>query len=235
MCWVGKVEFHPFPPWVVVISEHFCLYCNMDGEAVEKGRRRADFFFAIFNVRTYHVHEYWDEGKVCDLVEDVIGGREEGGIWVMLGIEVDAVHDVVCPSPHSIVQDGVCLSVSLYSFAQFDDRVYLWLSRVAIKPQLVMELQGVRGRGNAMAKTLLDGFRGQVGPSISFSCSEFCPKSFLLFNVLARGCADSILKGGRYTFPNLISQGAVTKFYKYFFTCAWCCWQCRWWYIQKMC
>ena len=58
----------------------------------------------------------------------------------MLCIEVNAAHDVVCPSPHGIVQDGVCLPVPLYSFAQFDDRAYLWLSGVTVKPQLVVKL-----------------------------------------------------------------------------------------------
>ena len=52
----------------------------------------------------------------------------------MLGIEVDVPYDVVCPCPHSIVQDGVGLSISLYSFAEFDDRAYLRLSGVATKP-----------------------------------------------------------------------------------------------------
>ena len=140
MCWVGKVDFHPFPSWVVVVGEHFCLCCNMDGKILEKGRGRADFFFAIFDVGTYHVHEYRDESEVCDLVKDVVASGKEGGIWVVLGIEVNAAHDVVCPSPHGIVQDGVCLSVPLYSFAQFGDRVYLWLSGVAVKPQLVAKL-----------------------------------------------------------------------------------------------
>ena len=125
---------------MVVVSEHFCLCCNVDSETLEEGRRMANFFFTIFDIRAYHVHEYWDEGEMCNLVEDVVGGREEGGVWVMLGIEVDAVHDIVCPSPHSIVQDRVCLSVSLYSFAQFDDRAYLWLSGVTVKLQLVAKL-----------------------------------------------------------------------------------------------
>ena len=58
----------------------------------------------------------------------------------MLGVEIDTTHDVVCPSFHGIVQDRVCLSVPLYSFAQLDYRVYFWLSGVAVKPQLVMEL-----------------------------------------------------------------------------------------------
>ena len=78
MCWVGKVEFHPFSSWVVVVSKHFCLCCNVDSEALEKGRGGTNFFFAFFNVQTYHVHEYWDKGKVCDLVEDVVSGREKG-------------------------------------------------------------------------------------------------------------------------------------------------------------
>ena len=78
MRWVGKVEFHPFSSWVVVISEHFCLCCDVDGKVLEKGRGRADFFFTFFDVGTYYVHEYWDKGEVRDLVKDVIGGREEG-------------------------------------------------------------------------------------------------------------------------------------------------------------
>ena len=52
----------------------------------------------------------------------------------MLGIGVNATHDIVHPSPHGIIQDGVCLPVSLYSFAQFNNGAYLWLSRVAVKP-----------------------------------------------------------------------------------------------------
>jgi len=52
----------------------------------------------------------------------------------VLGIEVDVPYDVVCPCPHSVVQDGVGLSVSFYSLAEFDDRAYLRLSRFAIKP-----------------------------------------------------------------------------------------------------
>ena len=50
----------------------------MDSKMLEKGRGRANFFFAILNIRTYHVHEYRDEGEVGDLVEDVIGNGEEG-------------------------------------------------------------------------------------------------------------------------------------------------------------
>ena len=52
----------------------------------------------------------------------------------MLGIEVDVPYDVVRPCPHSVVQDGVGLSVSLYSFAEFDNRAYLRLSGFAAKP-----------------------------------------------------------------------------------------------------
>ena len=140
MCWVAKVEFHPFPSWVVVVSEHLCLCCNVDGKVLGKGRRRADFFFTIFDVGSYYVHEYRNKGEVGDLVEDVIGSGEEGRVWIVLGIEVDAVHEVVCPSPHSIIQDGVCLSVPLYGFAQFDDGAYLRLSGVTVKPQLVVKL-----------------------------------------------------------------------------------------------
>ena len=134
MRWISKVEFHPFPSWVVVIGEHFCLCCDMDSKALEKGRGRANFFLTFFDIRTYHVHKYWDESEVCDLVEDVIVGRKEGRVRVVLGIEVDVVHEVVCPSPHGVIQNGVCLSVPLYSLAQFDNRAYLWLSGVTIKP-----------------------------------------------------------------------------------------------------
>ena len=70
---------------------------------LEKGRGRADFFFAFFDIRTYHVHEYWDEGEVCDLIKDVNSGRKEGRVWVVLGIDVDVVHEVVHPSPHGII------------------------------------------------------------------------------------------------------------------------------------
>ena len=76
--WVAKVEFHPFSSWMVVISEHFCLCCDVDSEALEEGRRRANFFFAIFNIGSYHVHEYRNEGEVGDLVKDVVGSGEEG-------------------------------------------------------------------------------------------------------------------------------------------------------------
>ena len=86
-----------------------------------------------------------------------------------------------------------------------------------------------------MADTLSDRLRSGVGPSISFSSSKFCPKSLLFLNVLTRGCADSVLERGWHAFPNLISQGVVAKLYEYLFTCARCRWQCRWWYIQKMC
>ena len=76
-----------------------------------------------------------------------------------------------------------------------------------------------------MTDTSKHRLRSGVGPSISFSRSEFCPKSLLLFNVLARGCADSVLERGRHAFPDSISQGAVMKLYEYLFTCcAWCCW-----------
>ena len=78
MCWIGKVEFHPFSSWVVVVGKHFCLCCNVDSKMLEKGRGRADFFFAIFNIRSYHVHEYRNEGEVGDLVKGVIGSGEEG-------------------------------------------------------------------------------------------------------------------------------------------------------------
>ena len=44
-----------------------------------------------------------------------------------------------------------------------------------------------------------------MGPSISFSGPEFCPKSLLLFDILAGGCADSVLEGGRHVFPDLVS------------------------------
>ena len=75
-----------------------------------------------------------------------------------------------------------------------------------------------------MTDTSSDRFRGGVSSSISFSGSEFRPKSLLLLNVLTRGCADSVLERGRYVFPNSISQRTVTKLYEYLFTCA----QCRW-------
>jgi len=52
----------------------------------------------------------------------------------VLGIEVDAPYDIVCPCPHSVVQDRVGLSVSLYSFTEFDDGMYFRLSRFAAKP-----------------------------------------------------------------------------------------------------
>ena len=74
----------------------------MDSKTLEKGRGRADFFLAFFDIRTYHVHKYWDEGEVHDLVEDVISGRKEGRVWVVLGVEVNVVHEVVCPSPHGV-------------------------------------------------------------------------------------------------------------------------------------
>ena len=88
---------------MVVVSEHLCLGCDMDSKTLEKGRRRPNFSFAIFDVRTYHVHEYRDKCEVGDLVEDIVGSGEEGQVWVVLGIEVDAVYEVICPSPHSIV------------------------------------------------------------------------------------------------------------------------------------
>ena len=52
----------------------------------------------------------------------------------MLGIEVNVPYDIVCPCPHSIVQDGVGLSVPLYSFTELDNRAYLGLSGFATKP-----------------------------------------------------------------------------------------------------
>jgi len=52
----------------------------------------------------------------------------------VLGVEVDAPYDVVCPCSHSIVQDGVGLSVSFYSLAELDDGAYLRLSGFATKP-----------------------------------------------------------------------------------------------------
>jgi len=52
----------------------------------------------------------------------------------VLGIEVNIPYDIVCPCPHSVVQDGVGLSVSLYSFTEFDDGMYLGLSGFAAKP-----------------------------------------------------------------------------------------------------
>ena len=140
MRWVGKIKLHPLSSWMVVVSEHLCLCCDMDCKTLEKGRRGANFFFAIFDIRTYHVHEYGDECEVGDLVEDVISSGEEGRVWVVLSVEVNAAYEVICPSPHSVVQDGVCLSVPLYGFAQFDDRAYLWLRGVTIEPQLVAKL-----------------------------------------------------------------------------------------------
>ena len=70
---VAEIKLHPLPSWMVVVGEHFCLCCNIDGETLEEGRRRADFFFTVFNIRSYHIHEYRDEGKMGDLVEDVVG------------------------------------------------------------------------------------------------------------------------------------------------------------------
>jgi len=58
----------------------------------------------------------------------------------VLGIEVDVPYDVVRPCPHSVVQDGVGLSVSLYSLAEFDDGAYLRLGGFATEPQLMTEL-----------------------------------------------------------------------------------------------
>ena len=78
MRWVGKIELHPFSSWMVVVSEHLCLCCNVDGETLEKSRRGANFFFTIFNLRTYHVHEYRDECEMSNLVEDIVGSGEEG-------------------------------------------------------------------------------------------------------------------------------------------------------------
>ena len=52
----------------------------------------------------------------------------------MLSVEVDVPYDVVRPSPHSVVQDRVGLSVPLYSFTELDYRAYLRLSRLATKP-----------------------------------------------------------------------------------------------------
>jgi len=52
----------------------------------------------------------------------------------VLGIEVNVPYDIVCPCPHSVVQDGVGLSVSFYSLAEFDNRVYLGLSGFATEP-----------------------------------------------------------------------------------------------------
>ena len=75
-----------------------------------------------------------------------------------------------------------------------------------------------------MTDTLSDRLRSGVGPSVSFSSSEFHPKSLLFLNVLARGCADRVLERGQYVFPNSISKRSVAQLYKYFFTCAWCRW-----------
>jgi len=63
----------------------------------------------------------------------------------VLSIEVDVSYDVVHPYLHSVIQDGVGLSVSLYSFTEFDDGVYLRLSRFTAKPKLVTELRRARG------------------------------------------------------------------------------------------
>ena len=52
----------------------------------------------------------------------------------MLGIEVDVPYDIVRLCSYSIVQDGVGLSVPLYSFAKLDNRTYLGLSGVITKP-----------------------------------------------------------------------------------------------------
>ena len=35
MRWIGKIELHPFSSWVVIISKHLCLCCNVDGETLE--------------------------------------------------------------------------------------------------------------------------------------------------------------------------------------------------------
>ena len=75
---VAKVEFHPFPSWMVVVSKHLCLCCDVNGKTLKEGRGRADFFFTIFDIRSYHVHEYRNEGEVGDLVKDVVGSGEEG-------------------------------------------------------------------------------------------------------------------------------------------------------------
>ena len=58
----------------------------------------------------------------------------------MLGVEVNAAYEVVRPSPHGVIQDGVCLSVRLYGFAQFDNGAYFWLRGVTVEPQLVAKL-----------------------------------------------------------------------------------------------
>ena len=52
----------------------------------------------------------------------------------MLSIEVDVPYDVVCPCPHSVIQDRVGLSIPLYGFAKLDNRAYLRLSRLTAKP-----------------------------------------------------------------------------------------------------
>ena len=52
----------------------------------------------------------------------------------MLGIEVDVPYDIVRPCSYGIVQDGVGLSVSFYSLAEFDDGTYFRLSGFATKP-----------------------------------------------------------------------------------------------------
>ena len=52
----------------------------------------------------------------------------------MLSVEVDVPYDVVRPCPHSVVQDGVGLSIPLYGFAEFDNGAYLGLSRFTAKP-----------------------------------------------------------------------------------------------------
>ena len=131
---VAKIKLHPFPSQVVVVSEHLCLCCDVDSKTLEEGRRRANFFFAIFDVGPYHVHEYGNEGEVSDLVEDIVGSGEEGRVWVVLSVEINAAYKVICPSPHSVVQDGICLSVPLYGFAQLDDRAYFGLRGVTVKP-----------------------------------------------------------------------------------------------------
>ena len=32
--WVAKIELHPFSSWVVIIHRHFCLYLDVNGDAL---------------------------------------------------------------------------------------------------------------------------------------------------------------------------------------------------------
>ena len=70
---VAKIELHPVPSWMVVICRHFCLCLDVNSDTLQEGGRWSDFLVGIFEIWSYHLHKYWDEGEVRDLVEDIVG------------------------------------------------------------------------------------------------------------------------------------------------------------------